>query len=239
MTKYKYNKEAHPVNVGLLSDGKVYKNYSALAKEMGWTIYKSDSNGQKAQFKRLSEVCRWSKDLDENGKRLSNKIIIHEVYEKPIPSVDKRSTSPSRITHFPGYCIPEEHDRSIGVYRIICDNEIYIGSTSDSFRSRFLGHVYSGKPLVPTLMIERGGRYELIEVMNGFNEKEVLIREQHYIDQYKQDQNFVLVNQVSAVARPSDKYKRILVSEVDYELAISLLKEHGIQLKPDKKVGDC
>lgn len=232
MTKYKYNKEA-------LWSGREFVNYRDFVNSMGWSFAKSGSPVHQLQFKRLSELCRWSKDLDENGKRLSNKIIIHEVYEKPIPSVDKRSTSPSRITHFPGYCIPEEHDRSIGVYRIICDNEIYIGSTSDSFRSRFLGHVYSGKPLVPTLMIERGGRYELIEVMNGFNEKEVLIREQHYIDQYKQDQNFVLVNQVSAVARPSDKYKRILVSEVDYELAMSLLKEHGIQLKPDKKVGDC
>lgn len=92
-----FTKEAHPVNVGLLSDGKVYKNYSALAKEMGWTIYKSDSNGQRAQFKRLSEVCRWSKDLDENGKRRSNKIIIHEVYGKKQVAIDKRKNNKNTV----------------------------------------------------------------------------------------------------------------------------------------------
>ena len=103
MTKYKYNKEA-------LWSGREFVNYRDFVNSMGWSFAKSGSPVHQLQFKRLSELCRWSKDLDENGKRLSNKIIIHEVYEKPIPSVDKRSTSPSRITHFPGYCIPEEHD---------------------------------------------------------------------------------------------------------------------------------
>lgn len=97
MEQQGFNKEIHPVDVKLLSDGKVYKNYSALAKEMGWTIYKSDSNGQKAQFKRLSEVCRWSKDLDENGKRRSNKILIHEVYQKKQVAVDKRKTNKNTL----------------------------------------------------------------------------------------------------------------------------------------------
>lgn len=97
MEQQGFNKEIHPVDVKLLSDGKVYKNYSALAKEMGWTIYKSDSNGQKAQFKRLSEVCRWSKDLDENGKRRSNKILIHEVYQKKQVVVDKRKTNKNTL----------------------------------------------------------------------------------------------------------------------------------------------
>ena len=98
MTKQKkFDNEIQPLNVELLSNGKVYKNYSALAKEFGWTVQKADSNGQKAQFKRLSEVCRWSRDVDENGKRLSNKIIIHEVYDKKRVMVDKRKNNSNTV----------------------------------------------------------------------------------------------------------------------------------------------
>lgn len=51
------------VDVSKLFNGKEYKNYSELAKEMGWRLYKSGSNGQNLQFKRLSEVCRWGRDV--------------------------------------------------------------------------------------------------------------------------------------------------------------------------------
>ena len=92
----KQRKDKHEpitVDVSKLSDGKVFKNYKDLATTMGWEVYKSTSNSAIAQFKALSSVCEWHKDVDENGKKLSNKIIIEKVYQKTKHIPDKRKTT--------------------------------------------------------------------------------------------------------------------------------------------------
>lgn len=229
MSSFDFNKDE-------LWEGRVFKNYTNLCRCLGLKIYKIGSCAYEAQVKRLNSVCRWRKDLDENGKKLSNRIFIEKVYDEPLPIVSKRAETPSRKIDYPGYGVPEEHDRSIGIYRIVYENEVYIGSTAQSFRYRFYGHIYSGKPLVPTLMIEKGGVYELVEVMNGCSKEEILAREDYYIDLYEQDERFVLVNQRNASPQPPQpKYKRLMVLEDDYERALSLLEEHGIQLKPNSE----
>lgn len=91
------SKTKNEADVSKLSSGKIYKNYPALAKEMGWKVQKVGSDGYKAQFKRLSEVCRWSKDVDDQGKKLSNKIIIHEVYSEKKPMAKKKGVNPNTM----------------------------------------------------------------------------------------------------------------------------------------------
>ena len=90
-------KTKNDVDVSKLTSGKVYKNYRVLAEDMGWKPQKVGSGGYETQFKRLGEVCRWSKDLDEDGKKRSNKIIIHEVYSDKKPSIKKKGVNPKAM----------------------------------------------------------------------------------------------------------------------------------------------
>lgn len=80
----------HKVNVEALSDGKVFKSYRDLARAVGWKPVSGINNTYHAQMKQLSAVCEWRKDVDENGKKLSNKIIIVKVFDKQKLVVDKR-----------------------------------------------------------------------------------------------------------------------------------------------------
>lgn len=80
-------------NTSKLESGKVYRNYAELVEDMGWKKFKSGSNGEKAQQKALSTVCSWRRDIDENGNKLSNKIIIEEVYQQIKPTKDKRKVN--------------------------------------------------------------------------------------------------------------------------------------------------
>ena len=90
--------EKNQVIVENLYDGKVYENYRALVNDMGWSFAKSGSPVHRLQFKRLGEVCRWGKDIDEaTGKRRSNRIIIHEVYQKKQLVIDKRKVNPNTL----------------------------------------------------------------------------------------------------------------------------------------------
>lgn len=81
------------VTLSVLSNGKVFKNYRDLCQHMNWRVYSAGSKSYIAQFKALSSVCNWRKDVDENGKKLSNKIIIEEVYAFKKATPDKRKTS--------------------------------------------------------------------------------------------------------------------------------------------------
>ena len=192
-------------------------------------------NLSSSKFKALSSVCDWHKDVDENGKKLSNKIIIEKVYNEPLPIPDKRKTIGHKI-EFSGYHIPQEHSKSKGVYRIICDNEVYIGSTCSGFRRWFIQHLRLNNHPTTKDLLERGGRFELVETMNNASKEEILMREDYYIDLYSKDKDYTVVNQRPALPSPPKvKYKRLLILEDDYELAMSILEEHGIRLKPTRE----
>lgn len=87
---YRKNTEIDPT---VLAKGKVFKNYRDLCKQMNWRVCRAGSNGYLSQFKTLSSVCLWRKDVDKNGKKLSNRLIIESVYEVKQTKPDKRKTS--------------------------------------------------------------------------------------------------------------------------------------------------
>ena len=84
--------ELYVVNIEKLKRVKFYKNFKALVQDMGWRYYSTKSTSSKAQMKALSAACRWSFDVDESGKKLSNRVLIHEVYERKKLIVDKRKS---------------------------------------------------------------------------------------------------------------------------------------------------
>lgn len=229
MSRYLINKDE-------LWDGRVFKNYRDLCRQLNWKICVHGDNSYQAQFKALSAVCRWRKDVDANGKKLSNRIIIEEVYSKPLPIEDGRKNVGFKVES-DNYRVPIEHSKSKGIYRIICGNEVYIGSTRRGFRRRFIEHLNSGIQPATKDLLDRGGLFELVEVMNDSSREEVLMREDYYIELYSKDSSYVVVNKQLATITlpkpPKPKYKRVTIVKEDYDLALSILKAHGIKLKPD------
>ena len=78
------------IDLSLIKDGVVFNSYPDLARQMNWKVYKNGSNSHKSQLKLLSSVCDWTYDLDEEGKKKSNKIIIKKAYGRVKASGDKR-----------------------------------------------------------------------------------------------------------------------------------------------------
>lgn len=86
-------REPYVVDTTLLHDGQVFKNYKQLVNLFGWKYYPPTSATTIAQRKALTAACEWSFDVDENGKKLSNRVLIHRVYPQKRLVVDKRKTS--------------------------------------------------------------------------------------------------------------------------------------------------
>lgn len=98
----------YTVKTEKLYDGKVYKNFKALVEDMEWKYYKPTTTSAQAQMKALDEVCRWGKDEDENGKKRSNKIIIHEVYKvKKLTKDGRKVNANTLLTRLVGRSILE------------------------------------------------------------------------------------------------------------------------------------
>lgn len=86
----KKKNNTYEVDISKLHDGKVYKNYKAFVLDLGWKYYRSKTAAGQAQKKQLDAVCRWGYECDEAGRKISNKVIIHEVYKEAKQVVDKR-----------------------------------------------------------------------------------------------------------------------------------------------------
>lgn len=149
----------YEVNLEVLSDGKVFKNYRDLARQMEWKIARTNDDSYRAQMKQLSAVCEWRKDVDENGKKLSNKIIIVKVYQKQRQVVDKRkinkNTELTRLTSRRVLEIIQEHSADQG--DSCGENKIYMT----------LGYLYARIGLVNDHYLKgRNNQFELSTQLN-------------------------------------------------------------------------
>lgn len=235
----KYKQSTYIADSALLYKGQVFKNFKELVAVLGWKYQKSKSNASIAQHKALSAVCRWSFDIDdETGKKLSNRVLIHEVYSEPRGIVDLRKTKSHNYIEYPNFNVAYEQSKDIGVYRVVLNNVIYIGSTRAGFRKRFLSH-HSNRGQMPFLdqLYDDGGVFEIVEVMNGASNEEIYKRENEYIEQYLDDANWECLNRRPSYSsnkfKPSP-YTAIRVNKEQYDEVFALLIEHGYDVKPFK-----
>ena len=140
------------------------------------------------------------------------------------------------VKNFPNYNIERKYDNNIGVYRIINydTKEVYIGSTIDGFRMRFLRHNRGDKGMKHTYdLLHNGGVFEIISDMTGYDEISIRKAEQHFIDEYSNDDNYNIINHRDEVTykgkRKNKKvYKNIKIEADKYEQAIELLIKNGL-----------
>lgn len=173
------------------------------------------------------QIKKWERCYElKKGEKAT--FIIGEIYNNPKEKIDNRGKSKGsrnnyKGKHFDNFLVSKENKNNIGVYSIVLNNDIYIGSTIVGFRERFLEHIEKTNPLKTKEMLEQGGSFKIIKICNGMTEKEIRILENEYINLYKNDIDWNLINTNNAWSyeKHTKTEKRYYITE-ENNLAISL-----------------
>jgi len=219
------------IKIENLSIGMAIANYKEVCKVLDVEVRSGDA--KKKQLKWFEEYFKYL--------RQGNKFIIIEIINRDIkPMVDNRGGAFNKID-CPNCLIEESEWKFIGVYSITQNNKIYIGSTTDGFRTRFLNHryEYSGVPETKD-MLGNSGTFQILKVCNGKNETEIRKLENDAIYLYRCNPEWDVVNKNNAWSfepRPKrPQYKAIKVLDSQYDTAREILLENNIIMK--NKVGE-
>ena len=123
-----------------------------------------------------------------------------------------------------------------GIYYIIKDNDIYIGSTVN-FRKRFIQH-WNGesKEMKHTYnLLHSGGTFNILYDMTNIKDVELIrMVENEYIQYFKEYTDFNVINHMNEATwkgkNYKQKYKNIKIKIEDYDNALKVLEENGIEI---------
>ena len=123
-----------------------------------------------------------------------------------------------------------------GIYYIIKDNDIYIGSTVN-FRKRFIQH-WNGesKEMKHTYnLLHSGGTFNILYDMTNIEDIELIrMVENEYIQYFKEYTDFNVINHMNEATwkgkNYKQKYKNIKIKIEDYDNVLKLLEENGIEI---------
>ena len=123
-----------------------------------------------------------------------------------------------------------------GIYYIIKDNDIYIGSTVD-FRKRFIQH-WNGesKEMKHTYnLLHSGGTFNILYDMTNIEDVELIrMVENEYIQYFREYTDFNVINHMNEATwkgkNYKQKYKNIKIKIEDYDNVLKLLEENGIEI---------
>ena len=176
-------------------------------------------------------------------KQKGRKYILIEKYDNPLPIKDGRGEHNKK--HYEQYLPNEKYNRSIGVYKITLDNQIYIGSTVVGFRERFISHISKFNILPTKKMLDNGATFEILQICDGMTENEIRHIEDNWIEEYRNNPNWIVVNGRKNVGIKGEgftkdkrqrkdskpKYTKIRINKDDFDKTIELLKSNGIDFK--------
>lgn len=215
--------------------GQEFANYRRLCEFLGEKI-KSGSS-------KISQIKEWNRYFTYTKK--GNKFIIIDIYNIPKDKIDNRiggvMWNNRKYPNLGIYTLTNEQGRLKGVYKIQLDNEVYVGSTTVGFRTRYRQHSNNENNMTPHTqdLLKRGASFEILWIADE-NDSETTIRqkENDYIEQYRNNGYDMLNSHVPVIisekrtvnSKKKIKYKQIKINENDYEMAIALLKENGLRI---------
>ena len=210
-----------------LEVGFKYDNLKAMCNVLKLK-YKNGSSSRNATLKRIESEYKL--------ERIGNSYTVLERYDTPKEIPDKRKETKGNFTGkrkiFTNLLIEKENEDRIGVYKIVLDNNIYVGSTIKSFRERFKGHKSKNKIMPHTYeMLDNGATFEVIEFCDGLPEIEIRKLENYYIKQYREDEDWNLINSKDAwdyIKKQKYKTIKVKVKEEDYESTLEFLKDNNL-----------
>lgn len=209
------NKE---VNCRNLSVGMEIKNYKYLCELVNEEV----KSGKSKKYQLEHWKCYF--DFEKVGQ----KIIITKIFDEPHQKEDKRKTR-----HYQHgvecYNINHKFDKCKGVYCISnkSTNELYIGSTIDSFRHRFNQH-YSKNNTKIYNCLHNGGKFSILWIAsNNDSNEDICKQKQIYIDKALKS-NWTILNIQKAYALY--KYEKLIkVSVKDIKQINQLTKQNSIE----------
>lgn len=216
------------MNISKIHIGDVIKNYYELCNALEVPIKGGCS--KKCQLNDFKRYFDWEKE--------GQKFIITKIYESPLEKVINRGNNLGHYRIDNGtYCVDKSLNMKFGVYKIQLGNDVYIGSTINNFRQRYTQHYQNRDNLMPHTqeMIQNGGKYEILWVApQETTEDDVRIKEQYFIDTYKSNPQYNVINgkdvDIPKFRKKKIKKKKITIKANDYEFARQLLKQNGIEI---------
>ena len=215
--------------------GQEFKNYKIFCNFM-------DEEPKKANSK-ISQIKEWNRYF--LFKKEGQKIIITKIFDIPKDKIDNRiggvMWNNRKYPNLGIYTLTNEQGRLKGVYKIQLDNEVYVGSTTVGFRTRYRQHSNNENNMTPHTqdLLKRGASFEILWIADE-NDSKTTIRqkENDYIEQYRNNGYDMLNSHVPVIksekrtinSKNKIKYKQIKINENDYEIAIVLLKENGLRI---------
>lgn len=215
--------------------GQEFANYRRLCEFLGEEIKCGQS--KKSQLKNWARYFCFDRD--------GNKIIINKIYDTPKKKIDKRGGNMWNHPKYPNlgiYNITKEQSNFKGVYKIQLNNNVYIGSTTVAFRTRYRQHCanYNNMSTHTHELLKQGASFDILWIADE-SDSETTIRqkENDYIEQYTKDGYDMLNSHIPVVisekrivtsSKRKPKYTNIRINKEDYEKAISLLSENGLRI---------
>jgi len=200
--------------------------------------------GNEAQKKRYSKIRKICGNTMEGILNNSKKFCIIEkikrgtytiisIHEKAIDVLEKES---HRNKEYKNISYDKEYDKKKGVYSIILENKIYIGSTIRGFRDRHRSYCCNKDKNKGQRLYNEGGIIDILWSTDSSDELEIRLKEIEYIDYYNLHTDYIVVNKADNVFTLKDKnklidYNKILIRDYDYEKVLDLLKKEKILYK--------
>lgn len=220
-------------NLGIIGNKDMVELFGTDINKIYYLKYRKVGGNMKATL--ISNAKKEYKIVEDLGRgryRVENKsdeIIIIKKENKRIAKYD-----------FIDY--DKKYDNLRGIYSIIYNNYIYIGSTIKSFRIRHssynhnLKHKNRNKGFGDKL-IEMGGKINILWSTENYNEFEIRHKEFEFIEKFEKEGLYEVVNKTKMVSvqdRTDRKIKtpnirKITIQLTDYEKVVSFLKENNIK----------
>lgn len=216
--------------------GQEFANYRRLCE-----FLEEKEKGGKSKICQINEFKRFF-----SFDKIGNKIIITQIYDIPKKKIDnRRGGSPWKVLKHPNlgvYNLTDEQGLLKGVYKIQLNNQVYIGSTTVGFKTRYRQHCVNNQNTSShtQALLSKGASFDIIWVADE-NDSESIIRqkENDYIQQYKKNGYKMLNSNIPVIIsekrtvipeKRKPTYKNIKINKEDYEKAIALLTENGLRI---------
>lgn len=174
------------IDVSNLEIGQIFKNIKEMSEHLRQPYLKGNS--------RVVQTNEWKRYIDWETK--GQQITITEIYDTPLPKIDGRKTN--GLQEYPSwevYQVPKEHYKSKGVYAVILNKDIYVGSTTAGFLARYRQHTNPKNYLCTLGMLKQGAVFKSLWIADDNCTEEIIRqKESEFIGEYMRDDNWNVVN---------------------------------------------
>jgi hypothetical protein len=179
--------QIYQIDIDNLKIGQTFKNKRELSDYLKQPYIPNCS-------KAMAQLKEWKRYIDWETQ--GHKIIITKIYNPPLPKVDGRKDN--GFKDFPDkniFQFTREQYNSIGVYAIILNNDIYIGSTTNGFLTIYRQHSNPNNLLPTFKMLRDGAIFKPLWIANDdCTEEMIRQKESEYIKQYSDIKVWNVVN---------------------------------------------